>query len=94
MNRTSLTCNQCGKVFTMMPSDARSKLKRNGGKVFCNVKCSSLAKRVAPIELTCDYCGKKFMVPRDEAMKRKKQKHVFCKYKCYSDFYIGKTRGK
>jgi hypothetical protein len=88
--RTQVSCAQCGKVFTLMPSAARSKLKRNDGKVFCSSQCSADFQRVPDVELTCFTCGKRFMVQAKEARKRLKQAHQFCNIQCRNRWVPGR----
>ena len=48
-NRTWITCCQCGKSFSLMPSHYRKRIKKSRtGQLTCSLKCHE-ARRVARI---------------------------------------------
>lgn len=57
---TTLTCQNCGNLFTVKSSDSRLK---NGTVKFCSKQCSSEAARVGKVK-SCPICGKEFYTTR------------------------------
>src|SRR5258708_5978875 len=58
--RTPATCQQCGKGFTVRPSEIKK------GAKFCSRKCY-LASIAAQVARLCPVCGKTFTVPFSNA---------------------------
>lgn len=59
---TTVTCEICGKQFTVSRSDARLK---NKGVHFCSLSCRDIAMRTGSFA-NCKYCGKPFYSTRNE----------------------------
>lgn len=78
-----LICQQCGKSFSALPSEAKR------GRKFCSPDCAAthrgISQRIIQ-ELICQYCGKLFVV-RPSIAKAGRQ---FCSLDCAYNFRKGK----
>lgn len=86
VERISVTCKTCGKIFQLTPGQYRTR----GEPQFCSQKCNGLS-RANPntfARVECSQCGKSFMKPINRVAE-----HNFCSVECVRDFKYGADRG-
>ena len=92
----TLTCTQCGQVFTRKASDAREKAARNpSGHAFCSQECSVKhrwgEKRTILVE--CKQCGKS--LEREANKVRTRGRYgPFCSHVCYGKWRTENLAGE
>lgn len=66
-----LTCEQCGKEFSVTRSYLTKQLKRNQPVKFCSNECRFKHIQANTVETECPVCGKIFRNSTDENVKKK-----------------------
>lgn len=103
MMTVPLSCDECGKDFTVSRSEHSRRLERGDSSHFCSNACYGKHRsrvfvgerhhNYNRVELTCTQCGKGFLRTQGEARQYRTMK-PFCTKTCYTTWLRGRPTQK